>query len=106
MNILTNLRLKDSKFGLHVNTPKSQEFTFEESAPFSGPLVQLEDNIQQLTTTTLLGKIIGVQSATRNLLCISCYKKVTQKPGSNVATCQGQGCKLMQKSVHVNVTGM
>ena len=79
--ILTNLRLKDSKFGQYVNTPKSQEFTFEESTPFSGPLVQLEDNIQQLTTSTLLGKIIGVQSATRNLLCISCYKKVTQKPG-------------------------
>ena len=93
---MTNLRLKDSKFGRYVNTPKSQEFTFEESTPFSGPLVQLEDNNQQLTTSILLGKIIGVQSATRNL-CISCYKKVTQKPGSKVAICQGQGCKLMQK---------
>ena len=91
--ILTNLRLKDSKFGWYVNIPKSQEFTFEESTPFSGPLAQLEDNIQQLTTSTLLGKIIGVQSATRNLLCISSV----QKPGSKVAICQGQGCKLMQK---------
>lgn len=95
--ILTNLRLKESKFGQYVNTPKSEKFSFEETTAFTEPLVAIEENVKELTTSTVMAKIIGVQSATRNLLCVSCHKKVIQKSGSKIGTCESQGCKLVQK---------
>jgi hypothetical protein len=95
--ILTNLRLKESKFGRYVNTPKSEKFSFEETTAFTEPLVAIEENVKELTTSTVMAKIIGVQSATRNLLCVSCHKKVIQKSGSKIGTCESQGCKLVQK---------
>ncbi|XP_028405259.1 uncharacterized protein LOC114527766 [Dendronephthya gigantea] len=90
--ILTNLRLKESK---HFNTAKSEKFSYEETTAFIQPLVEIEEDVKQLTTSSAFAKIIGFQSATRNLLCASCNKKVTQKAGSKVGSCEG--CKLMQK---------
>ena len=69
--LFNNLRLKESKFGRYLNTAKSEKFTFEETTPFTQPLVDIEDDVQQMTTSTVFAKIIGVQSATRNLLCVS-----------------------------------
>ena len=82
--LFNNLRLKESKFGRYLNTAKSEKVTFEETTPFTQPLVDIEEDVQQMTTSTVFAKIIGVQSATRNLLCVSCYKKVIQKPGCKV----------------------
>lgn len=82
--LFNNLRLKESNFGWYLNTAKSEKVTFEETTPFTQPLVDIEEDVQQMTTSTVFAKIIGVQSATRNLLCVSCYKKVIQKPGCKV----------------------
>ena len=90
------MRLKESKFGRYLNTAKSEKFTFEETIPFTQRLVDIEDDVQQMITSTVFAKIIGVQSATRNFLCVSCYKKVIQKLRCKVGNCQG--CNLMQKT--------
>ena len=51
--VLSNLRGKETKRGRYS---ESQKFEFKETTPFEGQLAEV-DNIQNLTTTTLIAKI-------------------------------------------------
>ncbi len=86
--------MKESKYGRYINTAKSDKFKFEETTPFTEPLVDIED-IEQITTSTINAKIIRVTSVTNNLMCVSCHKTVTPKAGSKIGNCNN--CKMMQR---------
>ena len=79
-----NLRLKCTKQERYLNTMKSEEFTAIECVPPAEPLVKV---------TPI--RILGVRNAYKNLLCVSCNKKVRAKPNHDtLMVCQS--CSLTQ----------
>lgn len=91
---LQNLRLKYSKGERYLNTAKSEEFHYEQTPMFEGKLAVVDHGIGDLSASKICGEIIGVHSASKNLSCVSCSKKVKAK-SEKIGNCEN--CKLMQK---------
>lgn len=75
---LKNLRLEDSNNMRYLNTPRSEQFAFEEIPAFTQPLATVTTDMESLSQNKISARIIGVQSASKSLSCAS-YKKVTLK---------------------------
>ena len=69
-----NLRLKLFKNVVYLNTPRLDEFTFEESEPLK-KLAGME-KIGDLTTSSIIARIVGVHTVRKYLVCCSCNKKI------------------------------
>ena len=62
--IIQNIKLKQSKKEMFLNTTKADKFTFAETSPFTMPLVTVED---VKTTSTITARILGIQQAFQTL---------------------------------------
>ena len=50
--LLKNLRVKITKNERYLNTAKTEKFTFMEATPFADPLVEIDEDLSVITTTT------------------------------------------------------
>ena len=91
--IIQNIKLKRSKKEMYLNTTKADKFTFNESSPFTKPLVTVEEDVK--TTSTITARILGIQQAFQTLACISCSKKVIAIPDDPILG-KCEACKLLQ----------
>ena len=73
--ILKNLRLKESNNTRYLNTPKSEEFVFEETNPFTQALAAVTTDVESLSQNKIVAKLIAVYSASKSLSCASCNLK-------------------------------
>ena len=95
--ILKNLKVKVSNRERYLNTPKGDEFTATEAAAFKKPLVQVQEGLFDIASSTISGKIIGIHQTNNTLSCVSCKKTVSPCPDhDNLGECQSPTCKLMQ----------
>ena len=84
--------MKSSKYEYYLNTPKNEEYSAIEDAPFSAPLVDFET--EMCTSSTAVAKILQVQQASKSLSCVSCNRRTIDLIGPNQAKCSS--CKLIQ----------
>lgn len=90
-----NLRLKLSKNEKYLNTATGEEFVFIEIMPVEQPCANIEENVNELTTKQISGKILGSHQAESTLSCISCKSKVIPNPEQEeMRHCES--CKLIQ----------
>ena len=95
--LLKNLKVKVSNRERYLNTPKDDEFTASEEAPFKKPLVQFQKGLFEIESSTISGTIIGIHETKTNLSCVSCKKIVCRCPDDDdLGECQSQTCKLKQ----------
>lgn len=93
--LLKNLKVKVSNKERYLNTPKGEEFIATETTPFKKPLVQVQQGLFDMVSSTISGKIIGIQQTTNTRSCISCKKQVLPCPDDDdLGECQS--CKLVQ----------
>lgn len=91
--LLKNLRIKVTKYERYLNTPRNDDFSASECEEFTTPLVPVEEDVN--TMSTFSGHILGIQTATKSLLCLGCNKKSIE-PTGNKAICQS--CGLTQSA--------
>lgn len=93
--IFKNLRVKVTKYERYLNTPRNDEFTATECEEFTTPLVPVEEDVN--TMSTFHGRILGIQTATKSLVCLGCNKKSVEVAG-NKAVCQSCGLSQSAKA--------
>lgn len=67
----------------YLNTAKDEEFQFTETTPFNQPLIEVDDDLSNMASSTIYGKIIGILQVTNSICCVLCNKKVIPCPGNN-----------------------
>lgn len=93
--LLKNLKVKVSNKERYLNTPKGKEFTATETTAFKKPLVQVQQCLFDMVSSTISGKIIGIQQTNNTRSCISCKKPVLPcADDDDLGECQS--CKLVQ----------
>ena len=95
--LFKNVRVKAAQSDRYLNTPRSDEFVATECEKFTGPLVEVEEDIN--TTSTIIGYILGVQRASKSLRCVSCNK--TADVLENKAICKSCSLTQLPKQCHV-----
>ena len=68
---LENLRVKTCFNEQFLNTAKNEKFLFKETSPFKQPLVDVDEDLSQLTVMTVSSKILGIQQVHRKHFSIS-----------------------------------
>ena len=63
---------------MYLNTPKSDQFTFEECEDFAETVVQ---DIQLFSSVEICARIIGVESISTHEACMKCGKNAVLKNG-------------------------
>ena len=90
--VFKNLRLKRENNGsMYLNTPKSDQFSFEECEEFATSVVE---DIQLFSSIEVSASIIGVESISTYQACLKCAKKAVPKRGK-VLECES--CHMIQK---------
>ena len=89
--LLKNLRLKRDNGSMYLNTPKSNEFSFEEVQEFAETVVA---DVQLVSSVEICGSIIGVESISTYQACLKCGKKAVPVHGK-VLKCEK--CHMLQK---------
>ena len=89
---LKNVRVKSTKYGQYLNSPKNEGFSALDATPYSIPVVEYEDEID--TTSSVNGTIIGVEQASKHIGCNGCTKRSVEIVAPKKAICQS--CKLQQ----------
>ena len=93
--LFKNLKVKISRNERYLNTAKDVPFQFNETSPFTQPLVDVNAELASLVASTIYGKIIGFLQINNSIGCISCKKKV--KPNSeNKDLGKCEDCNLIQ----------
>lgn len=92
--IFKNFKIKVYKGDKYLNTPKNETFEANETTQFDHPLVEIDVNLG-VTSTTITGKVIGVQEVVKTLCCVNCKKNVIPVPGDDLLG-QCNGCNSMQ----------
>ena len=87
--ILNNVRVKTTKFERYLNTPRNEDFTVIDDAPFTTPVIEYQDEVE--TTSTVNGMILGVQNAIKSLGCNKCQKRTVDITAPHKAVCQSCG---------------
>ena len=65
--LFKNFRVKEYRGNRYVNTPKTGEFSVEESLPFQEDLVEIDPDLDSLGSFKVEVKILGIQKATKIL---------------------------------------
>lgn len=86
---LNNVRVKSTKFEHYLNTPRNEDFTAIDAAPFTTPVIEYEDDVD--TTSTVNGTILGVQNTSKSLGCNNCQKRAVDIIAPHKAVCQSCG---------------
>ena len=95
--VFKNLRLKRENNGsMYLNTPKSDQFSFEECEEFAETVVQ---DIQLFSSVEVCASIIGVESISTYQACMKCGKKAVLKNGK-ILKCEA--CQMLQKIAPAN----
>ena len=90
--LFKNLRLKrDNNGSIYLNTPKSNEFSFEEVQEFAETVVA---DVQLVSSVEVCASIIGVESISTYQACLKCGKKAVAVHGK-VLKCEA--CHMLQK---------
>ena len=87
--ILNNVRVKSTKFEHYLNTPRNEDFTAVDAAPFTMPVIEYEDEVE--TTSTVNGMILGVQNTSKSLGCNNCPKRAVDIIAPHKTVCQSCG---------------
>ncbi len=94
--LLKNLRVKITKNERYLNTAKTEKFTFMEATPFADPLVEIDEDLSVITTTTWNVRILGIQQISKQHSCSSCGKTVNESPNGILGECTSTLCKMNQ----------
>ncbi len=94
--LLKNLRLKATKTDRYLNTAKTEKFTFSETQPSEYPLVEVDQSLSVVTSTTWTAKILGIQQITKQASCVSCGKSVNQLSNGILGECSSKSCGMNQ----------
>ena len=89
---LNNVRVKFTKYEHYLNTPRNEEMKSTEVMPYTVHLVEYKDEVGM--SSTVNGKIPGVQQASKSLCCISYQKRTVNISTTDKAVCQS--CNLIQ----------
>lgn len=92
---LKNLRVKMTKYEKYWNTPRNEDFLASECEEFTTPLVPVEEDVNSMSTFS--GHILGIQTATKSLLCVGCNNKSIE-PTGNKAICRSCGVTQSTKA--------
>ena len=96
--LFKNVRVKAAQSGHYLNTPPpSDAFVTTECEKFTGPLVEVEKDVN--TTSRISAQILGVQRSSKSLCCVSCNKTVDVL--ENKAVCKS--CSLTQLPIQCHV---
>lgn len=77
----------------YLNTTLAEKFQFEEKSAFK-KLCTTADNESTLTSSTIIGKIIGVSKVVQLLLCPSCSRRTTAATEKSVH-CDRCNCTIL-----------
>ena len=95
--VFKNLRLKCENNGsMYLNTPKSNEFSFEECQEFAETVVA---DVQLVSSVEVCASIIGVESISTYQACLKCGKKAVAARGK-LLKCES--CHMLQKTAPAN----
>ena len=88
--LLKNLHIKVTKKERYLYTSKTEMFACTEEQPFTHPLVEVDQDLSVITSTTWTARILGIQQASY----VFCGKTVTQC--QNAVLGEGISCKISQ----------
>ena len=95
--VFKNLRLKRENNGsMYLNTPKSNELSFEECQEFAETVVA---DVQLVSSVEVCASITGVESISTYQACLKCGKKAVAAHGKLL---ECESCHMLQKTAPAN----
>jgi hypothetical protein len=68
-------RVKEPKADRYLNTPKTDNFTATTCEPFDQPLIEVEQDLEQLASSTITAQVVGIKTIYKTFACLTCKKK-------------------------------